>query len=60
MQGQSTHLRDPEILAHLLRADAIVSNETGFLKKAFEAIWKPRGKLLLTSDEFARHLQRMA
>ena len=51
---------DLEILAHLLRADAIVSNETGFLKKAFEAIWKPRGKLLLTSDEFARHLQRMA
>jgi hypothetical protein len=50
---------DLEILAHLLRADAIVSNELGFLKKAFAANWQSKRKTLFTSDEFAQHLRRL-
>ena len=50
---------DLEILAHLLRADAVVSNELGFLKRAFAANWKSKRKTLFTSDEFAQHLRRL-
>lgn len=50
---------DLEILMHLLRADAIVSNETGFLKEAFSANWRQKGKVLFTSNEFGEHLRKL-
>jgi hypothetical protein len=44
---------DLDLMTHLLAADVIVSNEQGFLRQAFIDIWKPRGKKLFTSQEFA-------
>jgi hypothetical protein len=50
---------DLDLMTHLLRADALVSNETGFLPKAFNDIWRPRGKVLFTSQEFADFIKNM-
>jgi len=47
---------DLNIMAHLLHAEVLVSNEKGFLRTAFEEIWKPRGKVLMTGPEFLRYL----
>ena len=47
---------DLEILVHLVRADALVTNEKRFMASAFDAIWRPRGKLRFTSREFATFL----
>lgn len=44
---------DLDLMTHLLRADALVSNETGFLRNAFNDIWRPCRKVLFTSKEFA-------
>ena len=44
---------------HLLHADVLVSNETGFLKHAFGQIWLPQGKVLFTSEQFAAHISKM-
>lgn len=44
---------DLDLMTHLLRADALVSNETGFLRAAFEDLWRPQGKIIFTSEEFA-------
>jgi len=50
---------DLEILVHLIRADALVTNETRFMASAFDAIWKRRGKLRFSSSEFAMYLDRL-
>jgi len=47
---------DLDILTHLLHADVIVSNETGFLRSAFETLWRPRGKVLMTLDQFLAYI----
>lgn len=44
---------DYEQLAYLVWADAIVSNDQGFLKQAFDTIWASEGKKLFTAEEFA-------
>jgi hypothetical protein len=44
---------DLDLMTHLLRADALVSNETGFLCTAFEDLWRPKGKVIFTSKQFA-------
>ncbi len=43
---------DMDIMTHLLHADIYVTNETKFAKTAFNDVWKPRGKVLMTSAEF--------
>jgi len=43
---------DSHIMLNLLRGDILVSDETGFLNTAFNDIWRPKGKILLTVDEF--------
>lgn len=50
---------DLDLMTHLLRADALVSNETGFLRSAFEDIWRPRGKVLFTSEQFANFIDKL-
>ena len=50
---------DLDLMTHLLRADALVSNETGFLRNAFNEIWRPRGKVLFTSQEFATFIKKL-
>lgn len=50
---------DMDLLTHLLHADVVVSNETGFLKTAFDDLWKPRGKVLMTTPQFVAHLARL-
>ena len=47
---------DYEQLAYLVWADVIVSNDTRFLRRAFDALWRPRGKLLKTAEEFTEFL----
>ena len=51
---------DFEQLAYLTWADIVVSNDQRFFRQAFEAIWKPRGKRLETSDSFAALADRLA
>jgi hypothetical protein len=51
---------DLDLMTHLLRADALVSNETGFLRNAFNDIWRPRGKVLFTSQELADFIKKLA
>jgi hypothetical protein len=51
--------QDGDLMIHLINADALVSNEVGYLRSAFDALWRPRGKVLFTCEEFVRLLQRM-
>lgn len=48
---------DLDLMTHLLRADVLVSNEKGFLRSAFDDLWRPRGKVLFTSQEFVEFLR---
>jgi hypothetical protein len=49
---------DLNVMAHLLHAEVLVSNEKGFLRTAFDEIWKPRGKVLMTGPEFLQYLSK--
>lgn len=50
---------DLDLMTFLLDADVFVTNEKGFARRAFEDIWRPRGKVLFTSAEFAKLLASM-
>jgi len=50
---------DLDLMTHLLHADALVSNETGFLRTAFEDLWRPRGKVIFTSQHFADFIVKL-
>jgi len=50
---------DLDILTHLLRADALVTNETGFMRTAFEDLWRARRKTIFDSSEFAAFLRKL-
>lgn len=50
---------DLDLMTHLLRADALVSNEMGFLPTAFEDLWRPHGKVIFTSQQFAEFLAKL-
>lgn len=50
---------DLDLMTYLLNADVLVSNETKFLKCAFDDMWKPRRKVLFTSAEFANFIQKL-
>lgn len=50
---------DLDLMTHLLHADVLVSNETSFLRNAFNDLWKPRGKVLFTSTEFAEFIKKL-
>ena len=50
---------DMDLMTHLLWADALVSNETGFLQGAFEDVWRPQGKVLFTSAQFAAFVEKL-
>lgn len=50
---------DLDLMTHLLHADVLVSNETGFLRHAFDQIWRRQGKVLFTSEQFAAHIGKM-
>ena len=50
---------DLDILTCLLHADALVTNETAFMRTAFDHLWRPRGKVIFTSAEFAEFLSRL-
>lgn len=50
---------DLDLMTHLLHADVLVSNEIGFLRNAFHDLWKPRGKVVFTSIEFAEFIKKL-
>lgn len=50
---------DLNVMAHLLQADVLVSNEKGFLRTAFEDLWRPRGKVLMTGPVFLEYLSHL-
>lgn len=50
---------DLDVLTHLMRADVLVTNEASFMARAFDDIWKPRGKVRFTSTEFASFLEKL-
>lgn len=47
---------DLDLMTHLLHSDILVSNETRFMRTAFEDLWRPRKKVLFTASEFASFL----
>jgi hypothetical protein len=49
-------LGDAEQLCFLMDADVIVSSDEAFMRRAFEEISKPRGKRMLTPEEFVKVL----
>lgn len=49
---------DMDVMTHLLHADVLVSNETRFMRTAFDDIWRPRRKVLFTAMEFASFLSK--
>lgn len=51
---------DLDLMTHLLHADVLVSNEQGFLQRAFDDLWRPRGKVLMNSEQFVRFLRKLA
>ena len=50
---------DLDLMTHLLRADALVTNETGFMRNAFMDLWRPRGKVIFTSQDFAEFIEKL-
>lgn len=50
---------DLDLMTHLLLADVLVSNETGFLRNAFDDLWRPKGKVMFTSQEFAEFIKKL-
>ena len=50
---------DLDLMTHLLHADALVSNETGFLLQGFDDLWRPRGKVIFTSPQFVDFLRKL-
>lgn len=51
---------DYEQMLFLRHADILVSRDAGFLREAFLMLWKPRGKVLMTPDEFLTFVSRIA
>jgi hypothetical protein len=51
---------DFEQLAYLTWSDMVVSDDEGFFCSAFDAIWKPRGKLMESAARFAARLSEIA
>jgi hypothetical protein len=49
---------DLNVMAHLIQGDVLVSNEKGFLRTAFDDLWKPRGKVLMTGPAFLEYLDK--
>jgi len=43
---------DIELLMYLPHADVVVSNDLRFLRRAFDTLWKPKGKSLFATEEF--------
>ncbi|MFT3736813.1 MAG: hypothetical protein QM776_17680 [Rhodocyclaceae bacterium] len=50
---------DLDLMSHLLHADVLVSNETDYLRKAFEDLWRPKGKVIFTSPEFVAFINKL-
>ena len=50
---------DLDLMTHLLHADALVSNETGFLRQGFDDLWKPRGKVIFSSQQFVDFIRKL-
>ncbi len=51
---------DYEQLAYLQWADLVVSNDTKFYTRAFDTLWKPRGKRLESAESFVALIERLA
>lgn len=51
---------DYEQMLFLQHADILVSRDAGFLRDAFMTLWKPRGKVLMTPDEFLTFVNHIA
>ncbi len=43
---------DLDLMTHLLHSDILVSNDSGFLRQAFDDLWRPRRKVLFTTEDF--------
>lgn len=50
---------DLDLMTHLLHADAIVSNETGFLRQAFAELWAVKRKVIFTPAEFVTYIGKL-
>lgn len=50
---------DLNIMSHLLNSEILVTNEQGFMRTAFEDLWKEKGKLLMSGPEFFEYLERL-
>jgi hypothetical protein len=55
----SNWVEDAQQLCFLLDVDAIISSDNGFMRRAFEALWHPRGKRMFTPDGFVTELSKI-
>ena len=55
----SNWLQDSDQLSFLVDVDMIVSSDKNFMKRAFNELWKPRGKRMFTPEEFVEALNRI-
>jgi hypothetical protein len=47
---------DAEQLCFLVDVDLIVSSDQQFMRRAFDELWKPKGKRMLTPEELVKLL----
>ena len=50
---------DLDLMTYLLHANALVSNEAGFLHQAFEDLWCHKSKVIFTSQQFVDFIQKL-
>ena len=50
---------DISLLSYLHDLDILVSNETKFMRKAFEFLFRNEGKIMMTAQEFVRYLEKI-
>lgn len=51
---------DYEQLCYMNWLDVIVSNDQGFFRSAFNELWRPRGKLMWSTDELLTYVETIA
>jgi len=50
---------DVEVLMYMPDVDILVSNDRRFLKSTFDTFWRPKGKILFSTEEFVDWSSRL-
>jgi hypothetical protein len=50
---------DLNVMSHLLNAEILVTDEQGFMRTAFDDLWKENGKVCMSGTQFMQYLERL-